>query len=82
MESEVNNIGQRKKLNYNTVSMKVSVDPIQNSGAGLTLQVYLVLSKSDQDFIPPGQPGCFWRESDIGQSCSIQLKSIHTKGLS
>lgn len=37
MESEVNNIGQRKKLNYNTVSMKVSVDPIQNSGADLTL---------------------------------------------
>lgn len=39
MESEVNSIGQRKKLNYNTVSVKVSADPIQNSGADLTLQV-------------------------------------------
>ena len=52
LESEINRIGHREELNYNEVTKKVWVDPIKNSGAGLTLQVYPALSKSDQDFIP------------------------------
>ena len=60
LESEINRIGHREELNYNEVT-KVSVDPIKNSGAGLTLQVYPALSKSDQDFIPTRLSASDWR---------------------
>lgn len=56
LESDINRIGQNyKELNYNTVTIKVSVDPIKSPAAGTALQSYPALSKSDQDFISPCQ---------------------------
>ena len=56
MESEVCRTGQSKVLKYNAVIIKALADPIKGSEAGMVLQNYTALSKSDQNFIPLCKP--------------------------